>query len=140
MRVVRRSDSGGTMISESYEEIQAGDAYYDLDIKQLKTMTNVHVRSEGEKNTRDAWIVGWFFDPAVQAKLDSDEWCKANEYAELALRIEDNGAGGDGLRLDVEVVGLAESMELVSVRLSPRQAEALARVLLCAVKMREVTG
>ena len=40
------------MISESYEEIQAGEAYYDLDIKQLKTMTYIHTRAENEKNAR----------------------------------------------------------------------------------------
>lgn len=130
------------MISESYEEIQAGDVYFDLDIKQLKTMTNIQVRAEGERNTREAWMAGWFFNPTVQAKLDSDEWCKENQYAELVLRVEDNGAGGDGLRLNVEITstegGLGGPLELASVRLSPRQASALASALLCAVKMREV--
>lgn len=130
------------MIAESYEEIQAGEGYYDLDIKQLKTMTNVQTRAEGENNAREAWMAGWFFDPAAQAKLDSDDWCKKNEYAELAVRVEDNGPSGDGLRLDVEIVsaggGLDGPIELVSVRLSPRQAASLARALLCAVQMREV--
>ena len=129
------------MISESYEEIQAGEGYYDLDIKQLKTMTNVQTQAEGEKNAREAWMSGWFFDPAAQAKLDSDEWCKENEYAELAVRVEDNGPSGDGLRLDVEIVsaggGMDGPIELVSVRLSPRQASSIARALLCAVQMRE---
>ena len=130
------------MISESYEEIHAGDSYYDFDIKQMKTMTFVQARADGEKNAREAWMDGWFFDSAAQAKLDSDDWCKANEYAELALRVEDNGPSGDGLRLDIEIVsaggGLDGPIELVSVRLSPRQAAALARALLCAVQMREV--
>lgn len=130
------------MISESYEEIQAGDAYYDLDIKRLKTMTFVQTRAENEKNARESWMAGWFFDPTVQAKLDSDEWCRANQYAELALRVEDNGPYGDGLRLDIEAVsvggGLDGPLELASVRLSPRQAHALANALLCAVQMREV--
>lgn len=130
------------MISESYEEIQSGDAYYDLDIKQLKTMTFVQTRSENEKNTRESWMGGWFFDPTVQAKLDSDEWCKANPNAELAFRVEDNGPDGDGLLLDIEAVsvggGLDGPLELASVKLSPRHAAALARALLCAVRMREV--
>jgi hypothetical protein len=127
------------MISESYEEIQAGDAYYDLDIKQLKTMAFVQTRAENEKNARESWMAGWFFDPTVQAKLDSDEWCKANPYAELAFRVEDNGASGDGLRLDIEVTGHDDGpRELASVKLSPRHAAALARALLCAVRMREV--
>lgn len=130
------------MISESYEEIQAGEAYYDLDIKQLKTMTSVQVRAEGKKNTREAWMAGWFFDHTVQAKLDSDEWCNANPYAELAFRVEDNGPNGDGLRLDIEAVsvggGLDGPLEFASVKLSPRHAAALARALLCAVRMREV--
>ena len=127
------------MISESYEEIQAGDAYYDLDIKQLKTMAFVQTRAENEKNARESWMAGWFFDPTVQVKLDSDEWCKANPYAELAFRVEDNGASGDGLRLDIEVTGHDDGpRELASVKLSPRHAAALARALLCAVRMREV--
>lgn len=128
------------MISESYEEIQAGDAYYDLGIKQLKTMTFIQTRAENEKNSREAWMDGWFFDPTVQAKLDSDEWCKANPNAELAFRVEDNGPDGDGLHLDIEAVsvggGLDGPLELASVKLSPRHAAALARALLCAVAMR----
>lgn len=132
------------MISESYEEIQAGEAYYDLNIRHLKTMTSVQVRAENEKNARESWMAGWFFDPTVQAKLDSDEWCKTNQYAELAFRIEDNGPAGDGLRLDIEAVnidgGLDGPLELASVKLSPRHAAALARALLCAVSMREVAS
>lgn len=130
------------MISESYEEIQAGEAYYDLDIKQLKTMTYIHTRAENEKNAREAWMDGWSFCAAVQAKLDSDEWCKSNPNSELAFRVEDNGPNGDGLRLDIEAVsvggGLDGPLELASVKLSPRHAAALARALLCAVRMREV--
>ena len=127
------------MISESYGEIQAGDAYYDLDISRIKTMCFVETRREGERNVREAWMAGWFFDPTVQAKLNSDEWCKAHGDAELAFRVEDNGADGDGLRLDIEVIdcSIDGSSELASVKLSPRHAAALANALLCAVKMRE---
>ena len=128
------------MISESYEEIQAGDAYYDLDIKRIKTMCFIQTRREGEKNAREAWMDGWFFDPTVQAKLDSDEWCKASNHSEIAFRVEDNGADGDGLRLDIEVIdgSVDGPSELASVKLSPRHAAALARALLCAVRMREI--
>jgi len=128
------------MISESYEEIQAGDAYYDLDIKHIKTMCFIQTRREGERNAREAWMAGWFFDPAVQAKLDNDEWCRANGDAELAFRVEDNGSDGDGLRIDIEVIdGSVDGPgELASVKLSPRHAASLARAILCAVRMREV--
>lgn len=123
---------------QSYEEIQHGDPYYDLDLKRIGTMAHVVDRTEGGQNTRKFWIAGLFFSGQLLAEIDTDKWCFDNEYAAVSLRVEDNGTDGDGLWLDAEIVNGVDSsvQELFAVRLSPRQATTLARALLCAVAMR----
>lgn len=126
-------------INESYEELAGGTPYYDLHIDRLRTMAYVDEIPGGTSNPRKVGMNGWLLDAAIAAAIDTDEWCLANHDAELAFAIEDNGANGDGMWLNIDVINgvVLDGRTLASVRMSPRQAAALASALMAAVKQRE---
>lgn len=131
-------------LSESYEEQEYGRPYYDLSVRQMSTMASVELPPEPnprlgpDPNFRTARMNGLACDREAVAAIVDEAWLRANFEAEVVLQIDDNGAGGDGLWLSLNLTLCdLDGRTLASVRMSPRQAAALASALMAAVKQRE---
>ena len=94
-------------IPQSAEEERA-ETYYRHEVAQISTMAGVGRfqnpnRKEGVKE-KEWWVMDWQCDREILEKFDDEEWCKKNHNAELEIRIEDNGAHGEGIWLNIDVV------------------------------------
>jgi hypothetical protein len=135
-----------------------GDNYYDYQVMLMDTDTDFEKRSKGiEKQYPSEFIAknhfgeifaleGLYGVPLNQSDIEPlFDGCDGG--CPILASVEDNGEGGDGLRLEFTPISrddrfctegiVKEPFSIFGIRLKPEQAKVLAAALLGAANMRE---